>query len=141
MTLISCCSCNFEIEKGTLCPEEERRLNEIGFIWNAYQGKWDSMIMVLTQFKQRKGLSCHISDKHIEHLDGGVKIKLGAWLKIQRYHQKRGRLDSKREKRLETLGVKWNKNRYRNFDLLLAFKKREGHVRCQVNTRKEPLCH
>ena len=87
------------------------------------------MTRALIQFKQREGLSCDVSDKHIEHLDGGVKIKLGAWLKIQRYQQKRGKLDAEREKRLESLGVKWNKNRHRNFDLLLAFKKREGHVR------------
>jgi hypothetical protein len=44
-----------------------------------------SMITALTQFKQEEGLSCHISDKHIAHLDGGVKIKLvSAWVRNAR---------------------------------------------------------
>jgi hypothetical protein len=49
-----------------------------------------------------------------------------------------GTLDDKKERRLESLGVRWNMKPKeffdevsfdRNFDLLLAFKEREGHVR------------
>jgi hypothetical protein len=124
-------------KKGILCPEQERRLNKIGFVWNIFEGKWDAMITALTRFKQREGLSCHLSDTHIEHLDGGVKLKLGAWLKLQRYQHGYGKLGAKREKQLESLGVKWRNKRQetaeesfdRNFDLLLAFKEREQHVR------------
>jgi hypothetical protein len=126
--------------KGVLCSEQERRLNEISFIWNAYEGKWDTMITALTQFKEREGISCDVSDKHIENLDGGVSLKLGAWLKKQRYQYGCGTLDAKREKRLESLGITWNNKQQeiaeehfdRNFDLLLAFKKREGHVRVPI---------
>jgi hypothetical protein len=120
---------------GTLVPEKERRLNELGFIWNVCEEKWDIMYRALTQFKQREG-HCNISHQHIECLDGAVKDKLGAWLTNQRIYQGRGRLDAKKEKRLESLGVKWNKRHNTteehfdlNFDLLLAFKEREGHVR------------
>ena len=35
--------------RDTLYPEEERRSNEIGFIWNAYEGKVDIMITALIQ--------------------------------------------------------------------------------------------
>ena len=49
------------------------------------------------------------------------------------YQQRRGTLDAKREKLLESLGVLWTKHKEErfdgNFDLLLAFQEREGHVR------------
>jgi hypothetical protein len=129
---------------GTLCPERECRLNETGFVWKGnYDVHWDTMIMALTQFKQRERHSSHVSHKHIEHLDGGVKAKLGAWMKTQCYEQRRGRMDAKKEKQFGgVLGVKWMNVREeidvrkeiaerqfdRNFDLLLAFNEREGHV-------------
>jgi hypothetical protein len=42
-------------KNGTLCPEDERRLNEIGFIWNIREAKWETMIVALAQFQQREG--------------------------------------------------------------------------------------
>jgi hypothetical protein len=74
-------------------------------------------------------------------MDGGVKM--GTWLKYRRYEQRLGTLDAKKEKVLESLGIKW-KNHKRwpqenteerfdwNFDLLLAFKEQaefEEHLR------------
>jgi hypothetical protein len=122
---------------GTLPSERERRLHEIGFTWSANDGKWETMIRGLIQFKQREG-HCHVSNIHVEHMDGGVKLKLGVWLKKQRHHRGRGRVETKIVwKKLESIGVTWN-NRIlelgeaqwdRNFDLLLVFKEREGHVR------------
>lgn len=61
---------------GTLSPEMERRLNEIGFVWTG-QFHWDTMLRALTQFKQREG-HCNFSHTHIEHLDYEVDLKLGA---------------------------------------------------------------
>ena len=68
-----------EVKKAvTLVSEKERRLNGIGFIWIPCEAKWDTMIRVLTQFKQREG-HCNVSDQHFEYLlDGAVKDKLGA---------------------------------------------------------------
>jgi hypothetical protein len=121
---------------GTLCPEKERRLNEIGFIWKAHDGKYDTMCRALAQFKEREG-HCGVSETHIEHLDGGVKLKLGTWLVNQRLYRARGILDAKKMERLDRMGIQWNTNRQevseeffdRNFDLLLVFQEREGHVR------------
>jgi hypothetical protein len=122
--------------RGALCPEEERRLNEIGFIWNVNDAKFDTMFTALAQFKQREG-HCNVSDACIEHLDGGGEFKIGAWLHQQQYQHRIGKLDTKRWKQLESLGVKSKCRRHelgeelfdRNFDLLLVFKEREGHVR------------
>jgi hypothetical protein len=118
---------------------EERRLNEIGFIWKAHEEKWETMIRALTQFKEREG-HCKVAIKHIENLDDGVKLKLGAWLSQQRYLQKSESLDAQKEKQFESLGVKWNNRKQeiaeehfdRNFDLLIAFREREGHVRVPI---------
>jgi hypothetical protein len=67
--------------------------------------------MALAQFKQREG-HCKVSKTHIEHLDGGVKLSLGYWLRKQSHKHGRGTMDAKREwKRLESLGVKWNNQR------------------------------
>jgi hypothetical protein len=118
---------------GTLCPEKERRLNEIGFIWKAHDGKYDTMCRALAQFKEREG-HCDVYLRHIEYLDGGV-LKLGHWLWHQRLYRARATLKAERVNRLESMGVKWHKNEIaeeyfdRNFDLLLAFQEREGHVR------------
>jgi hypothetical protein len=98
------------------------------------------MFRAFAQFKQQEG-HCDVSKQHIEHaLDGAVNDKLGAWLMNQSLHQGCGTLDAKREKGLESLGVMWNCKQQEiaeecfdsNFDLLLAFKEREGHVQVPI---------
>jgi hypothetical protein len=125
---------------GTLCSEDERRLNEIGFIWNVMEAQFDTMIAALAQFRQREGYACNISRNHIEQLDG-VKLKLGTWLMNRRNRERRGKVDDdvakeeKKRARLESLGVNQRREEIteetfdRKFDLLLVFKEREGHVR------------
>jgi hypothetical protein len=66
----------FKKKKGAIDTAKERGLNKIGFIWNVFEGKWDTMIMALIQLEQRKG-HCNVVYKHIEHMDDGVKVKLG----------------------------------------------------------------
>jgi hypothetical protein len=128
---------------GTLATEKERRLNEIGFIWNALEGQYDAMCNALAQFKERDG-HCNVFRNHIEYMDCGAELKLGIWLKNQRGHHANGTLDAKRGKRLESLGVEWKGKQRdateehfdRNFDLLLVFKDREGHVRVPVKDKE-----
>jgi hypothetical protein len=135
-----------EKKNGTLIPERERRLNEIGCIWEA--GHWDTMFRALTQFKQREG-HCNVSDDHIEYLDGEIEDRLGHWLLNQCLYQEKGVLKAERVNRLESMGVVWNCKRWdegwdtsteehfdQNFDLLLAFQEREGHVRVPCKHRE-----
>jgi hypothetical protein len=78
-------------------------------------------------------------------LDGGVQINVGLGLRDQRVCHGIGTLDAERAKRLESPdGVnKWNDKTTavqetaeeyfdRNFDLLLVFQEREGHVRVPI---------
>jgi hypothetical protein len=127
---------------GKICPEKERRLNEVGFIWNAREGKWDTMMRALAQFNQREG-HVNVPRNHIEDLDDGGKLNLGLWLKCQLSLQGRGTLDVKKWELLESLGVDRHcqainaQERFdRYFDLLLVFREREGHVRVPT-THKE----
>jgi hypothetical protein len=93
---------------GTLGAERERRLNEIGFIWNGVNdGKWESMFKALKHFKQREG-HLQVSAKHIETMNGGVEVKLGDWVKDQRYHKRIGTVMFERERRLTEVGFIWN---------------------------------
>jgi hypothetical protein len=94
-------------KSGTLVPERKRRLNEIGYIWKKErEGNWDCMFRALTQFKEREG-HCNVS-----YLNGTSNERLlWNWLMTQRLYQGRGKLDAKREKRLESLGVKWKNDK------------------------------
>jgi hypothetical protein len=140
---------------GKLVPEKERRLQEIGFVWKGHDEKWDIMFRALTQFKQREG-HCNVPNKHIEILNGAVKLKLGYWLQYQRFPKGGGNLPAKKAERLERLGVslipslRSHLGRKQqvlesmgapledpqisllwdfNFLLLLRFRDREGHMR------------
>jgi hypothetical protein len=131
---------------GELRPESERRLNEIWFIWNASEGKWDAMSRALTQFKQREG-HCNVFVKHIEYLDHGGgklnKLNPGGWLAYQRILQGRGKLDAKKAELLESLGVKWIVNFQEDWtgtSICCWYSRSEkGTCGCQRNTKKVAL--
>jgi hypothetical protein len=112
---------------GTLVHERERRLNEIGYIWNALDEFWEKMIRALAQFKQREG-HLRVPMLHVE--DG---LKLGSWITRQQRKRKVGTLVPERERRLNAIGYIWKKEREGNWDnmfrALAQFKHREGHLR------------
>jgi hypothetical protein len=113
---------------GTLVPERERRLNEIGYIWRDNRGKRDDMFRALTQFKQREG-HLRVHRKHVE--DG---ILLGRWIERQQDKKKAGTLVPERERQLNEIGHIWKKNTVEGnwdniFRALTQFKQREGHSR------------
>jgi hypothetical protein len=125
--------------------------NEIGgFIWDALEARFDTMITAMAQFKQREGHSI-VPQRHVEHRWWGETTQpwgLGDPT-LQCCQQRRGKLDAKREKQLESLGVKWNdkqrglsqKRFDQNFDLLLAFEEREGHVRVPTQHQESANDH
>jgi hypothetical protein len=159
---------------GTLSPEKESMLNEIGFIWNKHEGNWDAMLSALKKFKQREG-HLKVPQRHVEE-----GRHLGDWIGTQRYQRRLGTLSCpEKERRLNEIGFIWNPQeetreqreqreghcsvghmddedddgvtlhrikRQRcenldvtqehfdsNFDLLLVFKEREGHMRVPID--------
>ena len=76
----------------------QRRLEEIGVIWDPLKDQWEQKFALLEQFKEREG-HCNVPQKHVE--DG---VKLGLWLSYQR--SRRGKLEESLQCRLEKLGVR-----------------------------------
>jgi hypothetical protein len=111
--------------KEKLDPDRQKRLEEIGFEWDA-SAKWDKMYALLQQFKKREG-HCNVPKSHTED-----KAKLGTWVNTQRQLKTKEKLDPDRQKRLEEIGFEWDASA--KWDkmcvLLKQFKKREGH--CNV---------
>ena len=61
-----------------LCLLRKKRLNAIGFIWDAKEHAWEQGFAALIKFKAREG-HCRVPQSHIEG-----KYRLGQWVQIQR---------------------------------------------------------
>ena len=87
--------------EGKLDLSIEKRLEDVGVLWDVYSEEWENNYHLLFKFQQREGHS-HVVNNHIE--DG---IRLGCWLCKQRQEKKKGKLDIKCEKQLDKIGVVW----------------------------------
>merc|ERR1712183_1102538 len=85
--------------KATLSDEYQRRLEELGVVWDPIIQQWERMFTLLVQYIKREG-NCLVPNMHKE--DGEP---LGRWLHRQRTNKKKRKLEPKRLRRLEDLGV------------------------------------
>lgn len=89
---------NKALSRGILTPERRKRLDEIGFIWDALAFQWEERFNELLAYKAESG---------------GVKVPmtwvtgLGKWVSQQRVAKKNGQLLPEREKRLIEIGFSW----------------------------------
>ena len=115
-------------KSGKFDPSREKRLRDLGIVWNPYVNKWGYMYALLEQYKATMG-HCNVPQKHLE--DGQ---NLGNWLMTQCKDQRNGKLDFGREQRLEELGVVWTRRAACTWEdmyaLLEQYKRREGD--CKV---------
>jgi intein-encoded DNA endonuclease-like protein len=114
--------------KGKLDPGRQKRLEKIGFEWMT-SATWDEMYALLLQFKRREG-HCNAPRSHTE--DGS---NLGTWGHDQRQLNRKEKLDSDRQTRLEEIGFEWvlpSAAWDKMVALLKQFMIREGH--CNVST-------
>jgi hypothetical protein len=119
---------------GRLDPIYRERLEEAGVVWDPLLQRWETMIGLLLQFKQREG-HCLVPQLHQEKSES-----LGSWLNTQRREQRSGKLQSTRRKQLEEIGVVWNAPATRwdqMYRLLLQFKGREGHCQVPIHHKEE----
>ena len=68
--------------KDNLSAERKRRLDEIGFVWDWTDYRWEQGFTALLKFKQREG-DCHVP---IFHSEGDHR--LGWWVSTQRRRRK-----------------------------------------------------
>jgi Helicase associated domain len=85
--------------RDTITPLRRGRLNEIGFVWDTRDLRWEKGFAALKKFKVREK-HCRVPYDHTENT-----VKLGWWVITQR--RRKGRLLAERKKRLSKIGFVW----------------------------------
>jgi Helicase associated domain len=88
-------------KKDTMSNERRKRLNEIGFNWDAREAKWEDGFSALKQFKIREG-HCNVPAAYREGT-----YRFGAWVNNQRF--KDTKMSIERRQRLDKIGFVWAK--------------------------------
>jgi superfamily II DNA or RNA helicase len=83
--------------KGEISNERLQQLNEIGFVWDAHESRWDEMFRQLLAYKDAHG---HLN---IPTSQAG----LGSWVHIQRRAKRNGKLSVGKIRRLDEVGFAW----------------------------------
>jgi len=108
--------------RNTLSPERTERLEELGFVWDVLQAKWDGGFDALSEYVAEHGHARVPSTYKAQ--DG---FKLGEWVGTQR--RTRSTLSPERTERLEKLGFVWDVLQAKwdeGFDALAAYVKEHG---------------
>ena len=119
-------------KKERLSPEQCERLDDLGFIWNMLDEKWEQGFSALLKFYKRQG-HCVVPISHKE--DG---YSLGNWVGAQR--QNKDELSPERSQRLDDLGFVWDMLEHHfeeGFSSLEKFYQREGHCLVPRGPTKE----
>jgi hypothetical protein len=85
--------------KPALTEDRLRRLDELGFIWDARSELWEAGYAALVKFKDREG-HCRVTAKHVEE-----GFRLGQWCGVQK--QKKEEMNTDRRMRLDKLCFIW----------------------------------
>ena len=114
--------------KGNISDERKKRLDDLGFVWDALAEVWEYGFSKLLQFKEAKG---HCVVPRNFEIEG---YKLGVWVNSQRLQK--DNIPSDRRQRLDDIGftlhpheAAWEKG----YSKLLQFRESEGH--CEVTKR------
>jgi hypothetical protein len=104
------------------------------------RAKWERNFGLLSAYRAREGHADvpHSHEEKKKEEEEGVK--LGSWLNTQRMAFKAGELSQARQERLKMLGVEWNlfdATWERNFDVLLAYRAREGNADVPQSHKEE----
>ena len=113
-------------KKGELDNDQIRCFESIGFVWDVHIQSWLDMFEELKTYKEENG-DCHVPLK---------EGKLGGWVCNQREKHKKGDLDDKKTRCLESIGFMWEsrlKHWIDMFEKLKAYKKENGD--CLVPAR------
>ena len=107
--------------RDIISPERKRRLDAIGFVWDARERLWEEGFAALKKFQAREG-HCFVPAGHVEGT-----YKLGSWVGIQRATE--DTMPAERKQRLNAIGFVWDPHERtweEGFAALTAFKIREG---------------
>jgi hypothetical protein len=123
---------------GTLHPERQRRLDEIGFDWLPYgrREEWSARFEQLKAYKEQFG-NCRLP------LKGQGNQQLGRWVSRQRELRRGGTLLPERQRRLDEIGFDWRADSRKEewstrFEQLKSYKARLGDCRVPVRWKENP---
>ena len=108
--------------KGELDAEKIKKLDELGFVWNALEQLWEDRFQELVSYKKEHG-DCLVPQSWKENKP------LGSWVKTQRKFRKKDKLDAEKIKRLDELGFIWEPDQQfweNRFQELVSYKKEHG---------------
>jgi hypothetical protein len=115
------------VKKAKLTPDRVKRLDNLGFSWDARVDQWEEAFAALKKFRAESG-HCNIDE---DVTAGG--IKLASWIIRQRHFKKKGQLTTLQISRLNSIKFSWNPltdNWEEGFTALKKFWARERH--CKV---------
>jgi len=89
-----------------------RRLNEIGFVWDAQEASWQDMYQRLLVYKEENNGSTTVPFWSQETTQNGSNEQqhdsLGRWVKLQRHKKQHGEMSEKRLLLLNQIGFEWD---------------------------------
>ncbi len=112
--------------KGKLNRPRIEKLNQLGFWWDPEEDFWKSMYKSLVSYKEKHG-NCNVPQFYSEDQ------QLGTWVNTQRQYKKKGKLQSDKINKLNSLGFSWDpKEDYWNqmYQQLVVYKQEIGN--CNV---------
>ena len=118
------------MSKGKLSEEQIKQLEDLGFVWNVPDHRWQEGFNRLVAYKSVHG-DVNVPVGHVT--DDGYK--LGSWVYEQRRSMSKGKLSEEQIKQLEDLGFVWNVFDHQwqqGFDRLVAYKSVHGDVNVPV---------
>ena len=124
-----------QYKERTYLPERQKRLEDIGFVWDTNISAWETQFSALSQFKEQFG-HCNVPQRYVKN------PKLATWVGTQRDDYKEKRITQERLSRLESIGFQWNPSETAweaMFDILCDYKKENGHCNVQPKFKDRKL--
>jgi hypothetical protein len=118
-------------QSKTLPEARRQQLDELGFVWDAFETDWAEGLRYLTIYKEREG-HCRLPRTHKEN-----GFRLGEWVHNRR--QKKQTLSEVRRQQLDELGFDWDPLETEwaeGLRYLTIYKEREGHCRVHPKHRE-----
>ena len=115
---------------GRLSQEQVRLLEGIGMSWDRFESKWERGFQYCQRYVDGYGDINRIPEDF--QIDGFKPI---SWLRTQRYRKRIGKLSQERIERLESIGLKWDKNQAfweKGYAHAMEYVKVHGSIRMPV---------
>lgn len=120
---------NQRSRRNELTEDRIRRLDELGFVWDSDNARWEEMFAALIEFK-RTHAHCNVPQKYPKNR------QLSTWVAVQRQQYFKEKLSEDHRGRLEQIGFVWKPLVAfweKMFAALVEYKRRHGN--CTVPRR------